>query len=180
VTVDNVGGMRALTKHLVTEHAIRDLWFLGSASGYNDDNNARFKGFRSALRAANVLVPDERRLRDGSRTGARQAVADLVGQVPLPEAIVCATDQIALGVIDALRGAGIRVPQQMVVTGFDGIDAGRFLRPSLTTVRQPMDALGRVAVRILAEQIEQADRAPTHRQLPVQVVLRESCGCPPL
>lgn len=180
VTVDNVGGMRAMTDHLLDAHGLRDLWFVGLQERRSADGAERFQGFRSALRAAQLPVPDEPQLRGtGFRVDARAMAEEMLRGGNLPEAIVCGSDQVALGVIDVLVRNGVQVPGDVAVTGFDGLDAGRFLRPGLTTVRQPMDALGRVAVELLTDQVSQGRRAPAHRQLPVQVVLRESCGCLP-
>jgi len=65
------------------------------------------------------------------------------------------------------------------VTGFDGLVAGRLVTPELTTVRQPMAAMGALVVQSLIDRIERPNEPTTSRRLPVQLVLRESCGCPP-
>jgi LacI family transcriptional regulator len=179
VTVDNESGMRALTEHLITDHGLRDLLFVGGL--YASDIASRFKGFRAALRAAGLRVPSKPVSDDGADWEAEAAtrVRELLTRGVLPEAFVCATDPVALAVIDVLQAAGIRVPEQVAVTGFDGIAAGRIARPALTTVRQPMQELGRAAVDILIHRIGHPDGEPVSRQFPVSVVLRESCGCPP-
>lgn len=177
VTVDNVAGMRAVTEHLLMEHGLRDLWFFGLKED-SSDGAARFEGFRSALRSANVAVPEQPQIRgNGLRIDAREKASGMVKGTRLPEGIVCGSDQTALGVIDAFTHAGVSVPGRVAVTGFDGIHAGRFVRPALTTVRQPMDMLGQVAVDILVDAVERPDDHAVQRELPVQVVLRESCGC---
>ncbi len=176
VTVDNAGGMRELTKHLITVHRLTDLGFVGDTTGF--DQNARFQGFRAALRAAGLRVP--RRSLSPAGSAARDApliVAGLVDRGDLPQALVCATDQDALAVMDALRGSGVRVPGDVAVTGFDGIAAGRICRPPLTTVRQPMEAMGRAVVDILLNRLAEPGQPPVSRQLPVTLSVRESCGC---
>ncbi|NAZ81357.1 substrate-binding domain-containing protein [Kineococcus sp. R8] len=176
VTVDNAGGTRTLVEHLVGAHGFDDLWFVGEILA--SDTRKRFSGYRQALRAAGLAAPAAPQLRPWGRADAREMLAEVVQRgAALPRAVVCGTDQNALGVVDALQAAGIDVPGDVAVTGFDGIAAGRVARPRLTTVRQPMDALGRVAVRILVDQVGLDERTPVHRRLPVQVVLRESCGC---
>jgi len=90
-------------------------------------------------------------------------------------AIVCANDQMALGVLDVLGDKGVRVPEDVVVTGFDGISAGRHSKPRLTTVHQPMVELGRAAVHAITARLDDPELAPQSLTLPVQVVLRESC-----
>lgn len=96
----------------------------------------------------------------------------------MPRALVCANDQTAIGAMAALQRAGLNVPGDVAVTGFDGIQLGRHLRPSLTTVVQPMVALGDTAVTMLTDRIGGA--APPQRtvELPVRLEVRDSCGCP--
>ena len=95
----------------------------------------------------------------------------------LPDAIVCANDQMAIGAIRELQIAGIRVPADVAVVGFDDMHAGTLVTPPLTTVRQPMRLLGERACSRLLERI--ADPAlPRHvERLPTELIIRESCGC---
>ena len=104
----------------------------------------------------------------------RSSLAALLNQ-PGRAAIVCANDQMALGVLDVLGEKGVRVPEDVVVTGFDGISAGRHSKPRLTTVHQPMVELGRAAVHAITARLDDPKLAPQSLTLPVQVVLRESC-----
>jgi LacI family transcriptional regulator len=97
----------------------------------------------------------------------------------MPEAFVCATDDVALDVLEILAAREVRVPAEVAVTGFDGIVAGRVVRPALTTVRQPMVEMGQLVVDVLRKRIADPTRPPDFHELPVQVVMRESCGCPP-
>ena len=95
----------------------------------------------------------------------------------LPDAIVCANDQMAIGAIRELQIAGIRVPADVAVVGFDDMHASTLVAPPLTTVRQPMRLLGERACSRLLERI--ADPAlPRHvERLPTELIIRESCGC---
>jgi LacI family transcriptional regulator len=97
----------------------------------------------------------------------------------LPDAIACGNDQMAIGAIRELHTAGIRVPEDIAVVGFDDMHLGALLTPPLTTVHQPMRLLGERACAMLLERI--ADPALPHRteRLPTTLVVRESCGCPP-
>lgn len=175
ISVDNRGGVRDLTEHLVTVHGARRLLFVGESESH--DVGERFRGCVDGLRAHKLPVP---RAPVGIRAEARVEAEELVrGWLAegLPDAIVCATDQQALAVIDALTAAGRRVPEDVAVTGFDGIVAGRLSAPTLTTVRQPMAELGRSAVEMLVSRLDSPRRKVADRQLPVEVVLRRSCGC---
>ena len=97
----------------------------------------------------------------------------------LPRAIACANDQTALGVIHALREHGFDVPGDVAVTGYDDITVARHVLPPLTTVRQPIRELGAMAFDVLYSMIN--GERPAERQLilPVTVIYRASCGCPP-
>jgi DNA-binding LacI/PurR family transcriptional regulator len=177
VTVDNVAGMRSLTEHLITTHGLRTFAFVGDTGG--SDQLGRFQGFQAALAAAGLPVPA---MSISHRGGVIRQAAIVVDAFrtngAFPDALVCATDQEALALMDALRHAGVAVPTDIAVTGFDGIAAGRIIRPTLTTVRQPMEHMGRAVVDILIAQLDNPGQPPMSRQLPVRVVLRESCGCP--
>lgn len=175
ITVDDEGGMAAVAEHLVLDHGVSDFWYAGPEDGA--EHEARRKGWDGALRRLGVPPSGPAIVETGSREAARTAVGRMLADASPPRAIVCASDQTALGTMEALRDAGFSVPGDVIVTGFDGIDAGRFVVPALTTVRQPMGMLGRVAVQLLAERI--ADPALPARgvELPVELVLRGSCGC---
>lgn len=82
---------------------------------------------------------------------------------------------MALGAIQALNEAGIAIPDDVIVTGFDDIKETTSVVPRLTTVRQPMLDLGRAAVSVLAQRIENPTAPPIAIELPVTVLLRESC-----
>jgi LacI family transcriptional regulator len=95
----------------------------------------------------------------------------------LPRAIVCANDQTAIGVMHALAQHGIRVPAEVAVTGFDDVAVARHLHPTLTTVRQPIREMGVIAFDLLHAAITATAVAQRDVVLPVELVIRESCGC---
>jgi LacI family transcriptional regulator len=173
VTVDNADGVRRMTTHLVEQHGRRRPVFVGQVASH--DVAVRFTGFTAAVKAAGLAVPRAALSLGGDAEA--EATGIVAGFDELPDAVVCATDQQALAMIDALQAAGHRVPEDVAVTGFDGILAGLLSRPTLTTVRQPMGEMGRAVVEILLERIAEPSAPPVNRQLPVEVVLRESCGC---
>ncbi|MBG6185288.1 LacI family transcriptional regulator [Arthrobacter sp. CAN_A214] len=175
VTVQNAEGMRLLTEHLIATHGYRNLHFIGAL--VTSDSEARFEGFSAALKAANLPAPQRPTVSSENPDHIVWLISDLLNSGSLPQGFVCATDPEALDVIDALSDMGVDVPSRVAVTGFDGIAAGRIVKPSLTTVRQPMERMGREAVSILLERLGDADKPRVNRQLPVQLVLRESCGC---
>ena len=173
VTVDNADGVRRVTTHLVEQHGCRRLVFVGEPASH--EVAVRFTGFKAALKAAGIAAAKRPLSAEGD--SAQEAATILAGLTELPDAFVCATDLQALAIMDALTAAGHRVPETVAVTGFDGILAGQLSSPRLTTVRQPMGEMGRSVVELLVERIADPEAPPVHRQLPVELVLRESCGC---
>ena len=176
VRVDNAGGMRALAAHLVREHGIRDIAFVGRPEA--SDTAERLTGLQDGLADLGLLLRPQ--VVDATVRGEDELVPQLralIADGRLPQALVCATDQHAFAVLDALAAEGLRVPEDVVVTGFDGTLAARLSSPPLTTVRQPMEAMGRAAARILAGVAGPADR-PFDVVFEPRLVVRRSCGCP--
>lgn len=178
IEVANHEGQAELTRHLVEGHGLTRLAFVGGMAD-SPDAEARFQGYRAACAAAGLPVPDEPDVR-GELTQAegRAAVRRLLARdAGRPQAVLFANDQMAVGGLHALEQAGLRVPEDVVVTGFDGIPLGRMARPTLTTVRQPIRGLGEEAVELLLKRLAEPERAPESVVLPVEIVRRESCGC---
>ena len=93
-----------------------------------------------------------------------------------PTAVFAASDDIAIGALNAIAEAGLSVPGDVAVVGFDDAQIAPLLRPSLTTIRQDKDALGNAAGTTLVAMIESEDAAPPELVLPVELVVRESSG----
>ena len=178
VRCDNESGMRALVRHLVIDHRYKSLGYL-SGRGDSPDNRARDRVFEAEAAAAGAEIQMGPSWQgDYSAAGGAGVIAGLLDAgTALPRAIVCASDQTAIGVMHALGQRGIRVPQDVAVTGFDDVPVARHLRPPLTTVRQPMQELGAKAFEVLHARISGGASEPDI-VLPVQLVIRESCGCP--
>lgn len=173
VTVSNTQGMAALTRHVLEQTGGRLPSYL-SGPADSPDGAERWEGFRLAITEAGYRADEVPVLRgDFTRSCGRRIGAELVRE-GLPPALMSSNDQMALGVLDAFQTAGVRVPDDVVVTGFDGIDAARRSTPPLTTVRQPMADLGRAAIQVLARRLDDPERSPVSVRLPVEVVLRGS------
>jgi LacI family transcriptional regulator, galactose operon repressor len=178
VHADNRGGMTAVVRHLIERHGKSRLYYV---SGPREAPDARAR--RGAIEEEIARHPGVRLTGyfEGrfATVSGQLAVREILA-VPrdeAPDAVVCANDQMALGAMRELQAAGIRVPADIAVTGFDDIYLGSLLTPPLTTVRQPMWLLGERACDLLLDRI--ADPARPHRveQLPTELVVRESCGC---
>jgi LacI family transcriptional regulator len=175
---DNLAGMRAVARHLITGHGYRTLAYL---SGYRDspDSQARYAALAQEAAAAGASLAEGTQWQGNysAAGGARVISRLLAAGEPLPRAIACANDQTALGVIHALTSHGIAVPGDVAVTGYDDIPVARHLRPQLTTVRQPMQELGAIAFETLYEMIG-GGSAGRDIVLPTRFIRRTSCGCP--
>lgn len=142
-------------------------------------HGAFLHGFEEAHRAVPPAYIVEA---DFTEHGGHQAMQQLLNAAPQPQAVFCGSDLTAIGALQAIRGAGLRVPDDIALVGFDDIPQARTVEPPLTTVRQPMEQLGHTAVSMLIDILESlsADHhrqlAPQHVLLPTELVVRESCG----
>lgn len=182
VAVDDASGISQLTQHLVAHHGHRRIAFIGGTPS-NPEAQARFQAYVHAL-AKHGLAADPRLVLQGNFTpesGAR-AVAELFDQRQLRlqdlDAVMAANDYMAFGAIDELTRRRISVPDQVAVVGFDDIPPARLASPSLTTVRQPLEQLGRVGAERLLASIDGSGTAGA-QTLETELVLRRSCGCIP-
>jgi LacI family transcriptional regulator len=174
VRVDNAGGITALTRHLIDVHGHRELLFLAGPAD-SPDGGERLDAFRTIVTAAGL--PFHNPLRGDFTQHTGRIAAQSLHIEELPDAIVCANDQMAIGVITALRERGVRIPRDVAVVGFDGIGVGRHVQPPLTTVRQPMQPLGAAAVSLLERRLANPAAEPEDLRLPTRLEVRASCGC---
>jgi LacI family transcriptional regulator len=175
LAVANETGAYQVTSHLADGHGYRDVCFIAGPPD-SPDSARRLDGFRRATAGLGQAVVHHG---DFTTAGGRRAAERIIAAGRVPRAVVCANDQTAIGVMAALQQAGLSVPGDVAVTGFDGIQLGRHLPPGLTTVVQPMAALGDTAVAMLSDRIGGAELPPRTVELPVRLELRGSCGCPP-
>ena len=175
---DSTGGMTALTRHLIGQHGYSRLCFV---AGPKDapDAVARYSAFEQVVAASPGSSIDQVIHGDFSQDSGIVAARTLLGRTVLPQVVVCANDQMAIGVLRELQRAGVRVPADVAVSGFDDLYPSRVIDPSLTTVSQPFHDLGRRAAGRLLARIDDPALAPRAEVLPTRLVIRASCGCPP-
>lgn len=171
VTADNTDSAVALTTHLLG-HGHRRLAFLGDPD-QSPDVDGRYEGFRSALADAGLEPAGEPVCRAFDVRSGYEAARDLFTH-RRPEALVCANDELALGALRAAEDLGLRVPDDLALTGWDDIMAAHYAR--LTTVHQAMRELGATAARWLDERICGTAPGVRHEVLPTRLVIRASCG----
>ena len=172
VDADNEGGAHAAVAHLLA----RGRTVIGTVAGPADmaPGADRRTGWARALveagRAAPAMLVAEA---DFTREGGAAATRDLLTRRPDLDGLFVASDLMALGALDALRAAGRRVPDDVALVGFDDTELARSADPPLTTVRQPIERLGREMTRLLLAQIE-AGAPPNGLVLQTELVVRDS------
>ncbi|HYT04162.1 MAG TPA: LacI family DNA-binding transcriptional regulator [Gemmatimonadales bacterium] len=176
IAIANTQGAYAMVRHLAALGHRRVAMIRGPAR--NSDAAERLRGYRTALREAALrAVPAWEVPGDFSETSGFQACLALLGQRPRPTAIFAANDAMAIGALSALREAGVSVPGDVAVAGFDDIPMARYMHPPLSTVRVDISALGERAARRLLDAIANGRKHQKRREtLPVTLVIRESCG----
>ncbi len=179
VTADNLSGSAAVVTHLIREHGRRRLfWVHGPAD--SPDARERRLGLDYVLRANPQCELVGHYQGYYSVQSGEEAGESLLAmpRERLPDAIVSANDQMAIGVLKALGRAGIRVPEDVALIGFDDIFPGSLCDPPLTTIHQPMRMMGERACARLLERIANPALRPATELLATELVLRSSCGCP--
>jgi LacI family transcriptional regulator len=183
VAADNWSGAYALVSHLVVEHGRRRLFHVDGPETAPDAKTRRL-----AMQAVIDANPGARLVgacsgRFSVRSGeaaAEQMLADFGGPGgDLPDAIVCANDQMAIGALRTLTKHSIRVPNDIALIGFDDIYPATLCDPPLTTVNQPIRSIGERSCERLIERIAHPTMRPAVELLPTELVIRTSCGCPP-
>ncbi|WP_214109568.1 LacI family DNA-binding transcriptional regulator [Acrocarpospora catenulata] len=180
ICVDQMEGARLATSHLL-DLGHETVWHISGPSDWLEAEG-RVEGWRRTLTAAGREVPEllggDWSPRSGHAAGRRLAtLAERPGRVT---AVFVANDQMALGVLRAFAEAGVRVPEQVSIVGFDDIPESEYFTPPLTTVRQDFGAVGRHSIEVLLRRIESPSAAGPERMviLPT-LVLRASSSAPP-
>jgi LacI family transcriptional regulator len=171
VRMDEYEAARAITA-LLTKNGHRRIAIL-KGPGRHLVSIRRYNGFVSAIGAARIKV-DLGLVFEGdfSRESGRAQASNLFRAKPT--GIFACNDEMALGIIEAANAAGVRIPQDISLVGFDGNSAGSRSNPSLTTVRQPLGEMGEMAGRIISDQLQGKLRGPRHEEVDFELVERNS------
>lgn len=169
--IDNYGGARAMVEHLLAVGHRRISFIAGPENNF--DAHERLRGYRDALKAAGAgepwVVPGD----FGEASGHAAGQALLAGE-ERPQAVFAANDMMALGCLFAFNQAGVRVPQEIALAGFDDIPLARYVMPSLTTMRVNIAELGAHAMRVLLDVRDGEDVHDRLAPLVPQLIVRES------
>lgn len=173
---ESAASAEQLTTRLL-DHGRTNLLFVGDpAAGY--DVSERYAGFAKALEARGLRVPKPECV-PMTENGGTAVATRLLTARNRPDGLLCANDEIALAALQTLLAADVAVPDDIVVTGWDDVMAARYVSPGLTTVRQPMTELGRLAAQRLHERVTGERTRARNDVLATQLVLRDSCGTGP-
>jgi signal transduction histidine kinase/DNA-binding LacI/PurR family transcriptional regulator len=176
---DNTEGMRAAVRHLIEEHGYKRIAFIRGIEGHIDAEQ-RFQAYKDELKAHELRF-DEALVLNGDYTpeSGRAAVLNLMDERKLRfQAVVAANDRMAFGALEVLQDRGVRVPDDVAVTGFDDLREAQATGVPLTTVRQSFYTAGKHALETLLRRIN-GESVPPITVTPTQLLVRWSCGCLP-
>jgi LacI family transcriptional regulator len=174
VDIDDYDAARQMTMKLI-ELGHKAIGYVTGRTG-TATTRRRLEGFLSAMKDANLPVPDNFILEGNFEyRRALEAGEALLNQPHRPTAIFASNDEMAAGLIGAAHKAGLTVPEDLSIAGFDDSMVATVVWPQLTTVRQPIKNMAASAVEILIEQCrDQSKDEVKNRQLPIEIVMRES------
>lgn len=176
VMIDNIPASRQATQHLI-HLGHRRIAYLGDQFGFQSDTD-RFNGYRQALQRADLpFLPELVVHGNGSADGAIRAMNTLLALTERPTAVFCYNDMSALGALRAIYDYGLRVPEDVSLVGFDDLPIASYTFPRLTTVRQPKEQMGRMAMQSLLKIL---DGTPTKTDIDVagELIVRNSSAPP--
>jgi len=176
IAVENKDGAAMLVSHLIEVHGRRRIVFLKGPEEH-EDSVWRERGYREALAAHNLnFNPELSAAGEFDEEAAFAAVQKMLLDGIQFDAIFAGDDDSAIGALRALKLAGRLIPGDVAVVGFDDVPFARYLSPALTTVRAPIEAVGREAVRQLVR-LMNGEQAEALTLMRTELVIRESCGC---
>lgn len=177
VTSDNIKGCKLAVDYLYELGHRKIAHITGVHENRNWVSDARIKGFKKAMKDLKLKIP-KGYIADGlnfDASGGYNAMKSLLDLEDIPTAVFVSGDKMAIGAIEAIRDAGLNVPDDISIIGFDDIELASYVTPKLTTIRQNCVEMGKVAVDLLVEQIENKEKLITNRVIPVELIKRDSC-----
>jgi LacI family transcriptional regulator len=180
ISVDNFTGAYQATRHLYS-HGYQRIAYIGGIVASNDyDHQARLAGYRKVLQEFN-LEENPEYIENGNycEEGGSSAFMRLMKLSPGPDAIFCANDEMALGVMKVAKKNGIKIPQDIGLIGFDNIRISQYTSPTLTTVNQPTYTIGILLSERLIFKLnnKESNIQNSNLVLKPELIIRESCGC---
>lgn len=172
VDSDNRGAIKLVGDYLI-QKGHRQMAFVTGLD--NRNGRDRLAGFHDVVQKYQLDIPPHWILKgDFTAEGGRRAIQTLVTNGKLPTVLLCANDQIAFGVMGEAKNMGIKIPDDLSLVGFDGLVDRRYANPVLTTLRQPLIEMGKVAAEVLFRQLKNPDNPQEVKILPIELILGES------
>lgn len=180
IEFDDEGGLRLMVEHFLDHHHFTKIGFM---SGYltHPDAIKRINEFRTVMKE-HGLPEDGAGIFEGDfwYEKGKEAARYFLSLTERPEAIVCANDYMAMSLIDAFRQAGIKVPQDIAVSGYDGTPEGKDFLPHLTTVTREQLDIARKTLKLLIHLSDNGDAGDIDLKVRPKAIIAQSCGCDPL
>jgi LacI family transcriptional regulator len=178
VGVDNFQGGYTAAQHLI-DQGHRRIAMLAGGFSFSDKSLHRWHGYQKCLRDHGIpydpaLVVQTRYTLESGREGIKA----LLARDDPPSAVFCSNDFMAIGAMQGAREAGVTLPGGLSIVGFDDMAIASYISPSLTTIRQPAQEMGRLGTEILFDLIRNRDSAAVHKILETGIVIRESTAAP--
>ncbi|HEY2974724.1 MAG TPA: LacI family DNA-binding transcriptional regulator [Pyrinomonadaceae bacterium] len=176
VTIDNIKASTEVMGHLIGLGHKR-IAYIGDRGGFQSDTE-RLAGYRQALAVAEYpFLPELVVHGDGKPGGGEQAMESLLALANPPTAVFCYNDMSALGALRALHSHGIKIPEELSLVGFDDLAIASYTFPLLTTVSQPKQQMGRMAMEIMIKLLSRID-SKTNIKVEGELIVRESTAPP--
>lgn len=177
VLVKNELGAYMGTQHLIEHRHTRIVHLSLSQDLYT--MQTRIKGYRTAMKEAGLQ--EQVRIVSGTQEATLRVVRECMSSLSPPTAFFCANNVVSCSTFHALSALHLNIPEQVAVVGFDDFETADILKPAMTVVRQPFEELGRKAAEMLFSRLDR-ESAPNREKakrvvLPVELILRNSCGC---
>ncbi|MDE5564028.1 MAG: GGDEF domain-containing protein [Oscillospiraceae bacterium] len=177
ICIDNVTAMQAMVEHFITQHGFTRINYISGPID-NIDSRQRLESYKLALNKHGIPV-EESRIYHGnfmSKDGTAAVQSFLNSPMELPEAIVCANDNMGVAAVNTLMMHGVRVPEDVAVSGFDCIDNARNYAPSLTSVVRPLERVGQLACQKIMNHLSGIEQERS-TILETSCRFSQSCGC---
>lgn len=177
VLIDDVTAMYDMTNHFIREHGFRDICFVTGRMTL-EDSGRRLEGYKKAMTEAGIPVTEQMVFYGNYWRDQGAEIVDYftAGKECMPSAIICSNDYMALAVCEELQSRGIRVPEDICVSGFDDLEEGRAFQPDLTSVHIPFEKMARLAMETIVA-LAKGKAVERCRFLRGENRYRRSCGC---
>lgn len=175
IVIDGFGGARQMTEYLLDLGHRRVAVITGGEN--NIESEERLRGFRSAVRGRNIAVNETLEFQGNfTEISGYEAARRIIALEDRPTAIFAFNDSMAIGAIKAIREAGLRIPTDISICGFDDIPVAKYISPSLTSVHVPISELGAMAINRIFDRLKtRTKESSAHDFVPTTISVRSSC-----